>query len=87
MLPLSRPLTCAADYRREDVTLQVYPGADGVFRFYDDAGDGDGWERGDYLRWALRWDDRARQLSVQCIHAGPAGDPGWQPPVTILSAT
>ena len=87
VLPLSRPLTCAAAYRREDVTLQVYPGADGVFRFYDDAGDGDGWERGDYLRWALRWDDRARQLSVQCIHAGPAGDPGWQPPVTILSAT
>ncbi len=87
ILPLGRPLQCTADFRREDVTLQVYPGADGLFRFYDDAGDGPGWEDGGWLRWALQWDDRTRQLSIRRIHSGLPDEAAWQPDIVIISET
>ena len=46
------------------LTLTVYPGADGAFTLYDDAGDGYGYERGEYARIALRWNDARRTLTL-----------------------
>ena len=44
------------------LTVTVYPGADGGFTWYEDAGDGYGYERGEYARVRLTWRDADREL-------------------------
>ena len=51
------------DYGR-DVTMRVFAGADGRCAIYNDAGDGYGYERGEYARLICRWDDGARRLNT-----------------------
>jgi len=46
------------------IELHVYAGADGEQRLYDDAGDGHDYQTGAYRRWPIRWDDRARRLTL-----------------------
>ncbi|MBQ6382277.1 MAG: DUF5110 domain-containing protein [Clostridia bacterium] len=46
------------------LTVTVYPGADGSFIWYEDAGDGYGYEQGECARVLLRWNDAARGLTV-----------------------
>jgi len=45
--------------------VRVYPGADGEFDVYEDAGDGYGYEDGDYAFTPLRWDDAGGVLTVE----------------------
>src|SRR5580658_10185046 len=49
----------------EPVTLTVYPGADGVFTFYDDDGMGFADEHGDVEEIAMRWDDSSKTLTLR----------------------
>ncbi|USX14037.1 glycoside hydrolase family 31 protein [Oxalobacteraceae bacterium OTU3CAMAD1] len=62
------PLGPAMQYSSEDtdpvIELRVYPGADGEYTYYEDAGDGWGYERGEYALTAMRWDDAARRLTL-----------------------
>ena len=44
--------------------IRIYPGRDGSFRFYDDAGDGFGHTRGEREDWTLRWHDAERELEL-----------------------
>lgn len=44
--------------------LRVFPGKDGDFTWYDDAGDGYGYEQGQYATIAMRWDNRTHKLSL-----------------------
>lgn len=44
------------------LTIYVYSGADGRFTLYNDAGDGYGYEHGEYLRTTYVWHDDNRQL-------------------------
>jgi alpha-D-xyloside xylohydrolase len=58
------------------IELRVYPGANGTFALYDDAGEGFGYEKGEYSLVRLAWNDRARTLSVagrQGRYPGMAG--------------
>jgi alpha-D-xyloside xylohydrolase len=48
----------------EPIELRVYPGANGSFALYDDAGDGFGYEKGEYSLVKLSWDDRRRMLTL-----------------------
>jgi len=50
--------------RHAPLTVTVYPGADGAFTWYDDAGDGYGCERGECARVTFTWHDRTRKLTV-----------------------
>ena len=54
----------AAEQTGKPIDLVVYPGADGAFDFYDDAGDGYGYERGEYCLLPMRWDDAGRILTL-----------------------
>ncbi|MBQ2462712.1 MAG: DUF5110 domain-containing protein, partial [Clostridia bacterium] len=45
--------------RNAPLTVNVYPGADGSFTWYDDAGDGYGYEEGECAVTTLTWDDAA----------------------------
>ncbi len=46
------------------VELRVYPGADGEYTLYEDAGEGWGYERGEYSLIRMRWKDAARKLVI-----------------------
>ncbi len=49
----------------QKVTFDVYPGADAVFPFYNDAGDGYAYERGEYERILCRWSEEQQELSFE----------------------
>jgi alpha-D-xyloside xylohydrolase len=44
--------------------LRIYPGADGAFDVYEDAGDGYDYERGAYAWTHIGWHDATRTLTV-----------------------
>ncbi len=47
--------------------LHVFPGADGSFDIYEDAGDGYGYEQGEYTWQHLTWDDAKADLTVHPV--------------------
>lgn len=50
--------------RCEAITIRVYPGADGSFTLYEDAGDGYAYERGECARITMKWNDRKKALTI-----------------------
>ncbi|WP_020524112.1 glycoside hydrolase family 31 protein [Catelliglobosispora koreensis] len=67
--------------------VRVFPGADGAFKLYEDAGDGWGYESGDYERFTLEWRDAQRTLVTGArsgkVRAGLViPGTGWQSPLT-----
>ena len=71
------PMGPAMQFSSEDtdpvIELRVYPGADGEYTYYEDAGDGWGYERGEYALTAMRWDDAARKLTIGQRQGGYPG--------------
>jgi alpha-D-xyloside xylohydrolase len=59
----------------EPVELRVYPGTNGTFALYDDAGEGFGYEKGEYSLVKLAWNARARQLSIAAREGSYPGMP------------
>jgi alpha-glucosidase/alpha-D-xyloside xylohydrolase len=57
----------------EPVTLQVYPGADGTFTWFDDDGSSFEYEHGNYMRVVCEWNDRRRLLTLTCDPKGKLG--------------
>lgn len=55
---------CSTEEQTGPVTITVYPGADGCFTLYEDAGDGYAYEKGDYKLTELRWSDQEKTLYV-----------------------
>ena len=47
----------------EDIEVLVYPGADASFTLYEDAGDGYGYEKGEYCVTEIKWNDSQKELS------------------------
>ena len=47
------------------LTVTVYPGANGAFTLYEDDGKSFAHKRGDFMRVAMAWDDAARRFSAQ----------------------
>jgi alpha-D-xyloside xylohydrolase len=75
IVPLG-PVVSYAQAEPDVLEVRVYPGADGEFEWYTDAGDGYEYERGAHRVVAMRWDDTARTLTV----AEAAGEYGEMPP-------
>jgi len=63
------PLGPVKQYTEEKVdgplTLQIYPGADGVFTVYEDDGRSFDYRQGEWMGIELAWNDRARRLSLR----------------------
>ena len=59
----------------EPIELRVYPGADGSFALYDDAGNGYGYQQGQYSLVRLAWNDRSHSLTLAPREGGYAGMP------------
>jgi len=46
----------------EEIELRIYPGRSGSFTFYRDAGDGYGYERGEFCTVSIEWNDESGTL-------------------------
>lgn len=64
ILPLGEPVQYADQSPGLPIELRIYRGADGSFTLYDDAGDGQGWRRGERATIELRLDDKAGVLTI-----------------------
>ncbi len=65
ILPLGPHRQWHAEKPDDLLELRIYPGADGAFVLYEDAGDSYAYERGEYSEITLRWSDRERKLSLE----------------------
>jgi len=63
VIPMANGLQYAGQPPEGPLEIHVWRGADGAFDLYDDAGDGYGYERGEYALTRLRWDDGAGVLT------------------------
>ncbi len=63
ILPLGPEVEYATQQPASPIELRIYPGADGSFTLYDDAGDGYDYEKGAHATVAIKWDDAAKTLS------------------------
>jgi alpha-D-xyloside xylohydrolase len=57
----------------DPIELRVYPGADGRFTLYEDAGDSYAYERGEFSEMDLEWNDAASTLTLGARRGGFAG--------------
>lgn len=64
ILPTGPQVTYAAEKLDGPITLTIYAGADGAFTLYDDAGTTYAYERGEFSRIPLAWDQSTRTLTI-----------------------
>lgn len=64
ILPLGPGRQYALEASAEPLELRVYPGADAVYTLYEDAGDGYGYEAGEYALIPIKWNDKRRTLTI-----------------------
>ncbi len=62
VIPVKEPANSTAGMRGQDITLKIYAGADGKFELYEDAGDGYGYENGDYCLTTITYSDENRSV-------------------------
>jgi alpha-D-xyloside xylohydrolase len=64
ILPYGPTVEYASQALDAPIELRIYPGADGSFTLYDDAGDSYAYEKGDYSTIPLRWSDKDATLTI-----------------------
>ncbi len=64
ILPMGPEIEYAAQDPAGPVEVRIYRGADGSFNLYEDAGDGDDYQKGQHSLIPLRWNDRDSVLSI-----------------------
>jgi alpha-D-xyloside xylohydrolase len=64
ILPLGPVRQFVGEKPADPLELRIYPGADGAFAFYEDEGDGYGYERGRLATIRFEWNDAARELVI-----------------------
>lgn len=64
IVPLGRAVQWTGEDPQGPLTLHVFPGADGAFTLYEDQGEDMGYTRNEFARIPLRWNDRARRLTI-----------------------
>lgn len=65
ILPLSKGIQYADEQPEEGLEIRIYPGADGTFTLYEDAGNGYGFEKGEYALTKFCWDDQGKKLTKE----------------------
>ncbi len=64
ILPMGVPVSHSSLQIDSDLELRVYPGADGCFTLYEDAGDGYGYQNGECSRIHWHWIEAERTLVI-----------------------
>lgn len=78
ILPLGPVVQYADEKSAEPVEIRVYPGKDGSYVLYDDAGDGDGYTANAYATVRFEWKQAAASLTIQPRQGAFPGMPGKQ---------
>lgn len=80
IIPLGPEIMYADEKPDGPVELRIYPGADGKFDLYSDAGDGYDYEKGKYSIIPIRWSEADRTLTI----GGRTGEyPGMSREITF----
>ncbi|WP_188758439.1 glycoside hydrolase family 31 protein [Edaphobacter acidisoli] len=73
------PLGPAREYVEQapdaPIVLRIFPGADGNFNLYNDAGDGYNYEKGEYAITPIHWHDATRTLEIGARQGSYVGMP------------
>jgi alpha-D-xyloside xylohydrolase len=64
IIPMGPAVQYSAQQRDTPIELRIYPGKDGAFTLYEDAGEGWGYERGEHALIGMRWDQRSGRLLI-----------------------
>ena len=64
VIPMTSGLQYAMEKNDAPLELHVYPGADGTFTLYDDAGNDYAYEQGEYAQIPLHYDEAAGTLTI-----------------------
>lgn len=64
IIPLGPFLQHSGEKTGAPLELRIYPGADGAFTFYEDSGEGFGYETGERATIELAWNDKTRTLRI-----------------------
>jgi len=64
IVPTGRDVQWSGEDPQGPLTIHVFPGADGAFTLHEDQGEDMGYARGEFARIPLRWDERARKLTI-----------------------
>ncbi|WP_026510677.1 glycoside hydrolase family 31 protein [Butyrivibrio sp. LC3010] len=67
IIPTGKPAGCTEYMDGDDIEVVIYPGADTKFRLYEDAGDGYGYENGEYVITDFSWNDKDRNFSYESV--------------------
>ncbi|QHS50520.1 TIM-barrel domain-containing protein [Edaphobacter sp. 12200R-103] len=62
ILPIGPVMQYVDEMPVAPLEVRIYPGADAVFTLYEDAGDGYGYERGEWARIQIAWNDARGEL-------------------------
>ena len=68
ILIMEKELMYAGQQTAEPLEIRIYPGYDGTYAYYEDAGHGYGYENGDYQIVEFRWEDFAGCLTIGAAH-------------------
>jgi alpha-D-xyloside xylohydrolase len=68
IIPMTETMNYVEEKPRAEITLHVYPGCDGEFLYYDDEGDGYGYEEGEYRLIQLEWNEEQKILTEQLLN-------------------
>lgn len=76
IIPTSKSMDHNADASvKGAVELLVYPGKDAEFALYEDAGNGYGYEKGEYALTIMKWNEKEQKLQIE----KPVSPIGWMP--------
>ena len=64
IVPMTAPQQYVDEQPNATVELHIYPGQNGAFQLYEDAGDGYDYEHGAFATINLHWDDAAARLTI-----------------------
>jgi alpha-D-xyloside xylohydrolase len=65
IVPFGPSLEYTSEKPADPITLRVYTGADASFSLYEDDGLSYGYERGEFSRIEIRWDEARRTLTIE----------------------
>ncbi|MDD6820037.1 MAG: DUF5110 domain-containing protein, partial [Prevotella sp.] len=64
ILPLGPDVQYANENKYDNIDIVVYPGKDASFLLYEDEGDNYNYEKGKNSTIPLKWDDKAKRLTI-----------------------
>ncbi len=64
IVPVGPDVQFASEKPWDDLTIKVFPGANGDFTLYEDEGDNYNYENGAYTEIPMKWNDKSRTLTI-----------------------